>query len=231
MRKIISALIVMMALSVTACEEPEIVRFWDTHSIDYSDIKAAEYQFADFAEQAVAAPEKDAFKAIDVLYNHLKKDEVAYYIYSDWMEAAFYNLLSPCHSPALFQKAVSRIVKDGIIPEGTRDPFVQKGEWSRYNAQGAAATVPGVVFHDRTLVLVLDKSCPSCREALSLLLEKWPDIRRVAVCCGYGPEPSVEGWEYVQADSSNPVFDPRMTPIYFVVASDGTVEVSYTTVF
>jgi len=41
----------------------------------------------------------------------------------------------------------------------------------------------------------------------------------------------VEGWEYVQADSSNPVFDPRMTPIYFVVASDGTVEVSYTTVF
>lgn len=232
MRRVLSALPVLAAVLVFSCgPRPEIVRFWDTHSIDYSDIDAAEEQFADFAELAVAAPERDARKAIDVLYNHLKADEVAYYIYSDWMESAFYNLLSPCHSPALYAKAVERIVADGVIPRGSSDPYIQKREWAGYNLQGKKATVPGVVFREKTLVLVLDKGCPTCREALTLLEEKWPDVRRVAVCCGYGPEPSVEGWEYVHQDSSNPVFDPRMTPIYFVVAADGTVEVSYTTVF
>ena len=229
MRKL-SALIVL-ALSVAACRQPEIVRFWNTHSIDYSDINAAENQFADFAEMAVDAPEKEALKAMDVLYDKLKEDEVAYYIYSDWVESAFYNLLSPCHSPALFRKAVDRIVKDGIIPAGTHDPFVKKGEWSGYNLQGSVATVPGVVIRERSVVLVLDQGCSSCRQALESMKVKWPDpMRRIAVCCGYGPAPEVEGWAYVMADSSAPVFDPRMTPIYFIVAQDGTVEVSYATV-
>ena len=226
MRKF-SALILLILLAFS-CERPEVVRFWDTHSIDYSDISAAEDQFADFAELAVASPEKDALKGIDVLYNHLKKDEVAYYIYSDWMESAFYNLLSPCHNPALFAKGVERIVKDGVIPAGTYDSFVQKREWSGYNLPGARAAVPGAVFNERALVLVIDRGCPSCREALTALLPAWPDVRRVAVCCGYGPDPSVEGWEYVAQDPANPVFDPRMTPIYFVVAPDGTVEQGYT---
>ena len=229
MRKI--TVVIFTALALLSCDRPEIVRFWDTHSIDYTDIDAAEDQFADFAELAVAAPEKDAIKAIDVLYDHLKKDEVAYYIYSDWMESAFYNLLSPCHSPVLFGKAVDRIVKDRVIPAGTAEPFVQKREWAGYNLPGSVATIPGVVPVGRTLVLVIDKGCPSCREALSLLPEKWPDVRRVAVCCGYGSTPTLKGWEYVSDNTSNPVFDPHMTPIYFVVAEDGTVEQSYATVF
>ena len=223
--------LVFLALSVISCEQPEIVRFWDTHSIDYSDIDAAEEQFADFAELAVAAPERDALKAIDVLYDRLKKDEVAYYIYSDWMESAFYNLLSPCHNPVLFRKAVDRIVRDGVIPVGTYDHFVKKREWSGYNHEGSVATVPGVVIRERSVVLVLDQGCTSCREALASVKEQFPDLRRIAVCCGYGPAPAVEGWEYVMADSSAPVFDPRMTPIYFTVSSDGIVEVSYKTVF
>lgn len=229
MRKI--TVVIFTALALLSCDRPEIVSFWDTHSIDYTDIDAAEDQFADFAELAVAAPEKDAFKAIDILYNRLRKDEVAYYIYSDWMEAAFYNLISPCHSPALFGKAVDRIVKDGVLTSGAAEPFIRKREWSGYNLPGAVATVPGVVIRERAVVLVLDQGCPSCREALSAVEALFPDARHVAVCCGYGPTPAVGGWEYVSDDSSNPVFDPRMTPIYFVVDSDGRVEVSYTTVF
>ena len=228
MRKLWAFVLLLVAFS---CGKPEVVRFWETHSIDYSDIDAAQDQYADFAELAVASPEKDAFRAIDVLYNRLRKDEVAYYIYSDWAESAFYNLLSPCHSPALFAKAVDRIVKDGVIPAGTYDPFVRKKEWSQYNLPGAPATVPGAVLSGRTLVLVLDRGCPTCREALAKLSADWPDIRRIAVCCGYGPTPDAEGWEYVVQDPDNPIFDPRMTPIYFVVAEDGTVEVSYTLVF
>lgn len=220
-----------LALLALSCDpKSEVVTFWDTHSIDYTDIQAAEDQFADFAELAVASSEREALKAIDVLYNHLKKDEVGYYIYSDWVESAFYNLLSPCYNPALFGKAVSRIVADGIIPRSSCEPFLQKREWSSYNHVGEPATVPGVVIKERTLVLVIDKGCPSCRRALTELPASWPGIRRVAVCCGYGPVPDVEGWEYVPADQSNPVFDPHMTPICFVVSTDGTVEQPYRTV-
>ena len=229
--KRISALL-LVTLALFSCAKSEVVLFWSTHSIDYTDIDAAENQFADFAELAVAAPEPEALKAIDVLFNSLKKDEVAYYIYTDWMEGAFYNILSPCRSAALYGKCVNRIVKDGIIPQGAQTPYLQKREWIEYNLPGSVATVPGVSINERTVVLVLDQGCPSCREALSILSDKWADLRRVAVCCGYGPVPDFPGWEYVEDRSAAAaVFDPRMTPLYFVVAPDGKVEVPYTLVF
>ena len=222
----------LVTLALFSCSRSEVVRFWSTHSIDYTDIAAAENQFADFAELAVAAPEGAAIKAIDVLFDRLRKDEVAYYIYTDWMEGAFYNLLSPCRSAALYSKCVDRIVKDGIIPAGAHDPYLQKREWLGYNLQGSVATVPSVPISGRTLVLVLDQGCPSCRESLSKLSADWPDIRRVAVCCGYGPVPDFPGWEYISdRTAATAVFDPRMTPIFFMVGEDGKVDVPYTLVF
>ena len=203
------------------------MRFWDTHSIDYTDVKAARDQFADYALLAAEAPEKDALRSVDVLYDHLRKDEVAYSIYSDWAESAFYNFLSPSHSPVLFAKVVDRIVKDGIIPNGISDDFVRKREWAMYNLQGAPATVPGVVINERTLVLVLDKGCPSCHASLTKMADYLPEARHIAVCCGFGPDPDISGWEYINSSNSAAIFDPHMTPVFFVVAADGTVESSY----
>ena len=100
-----------------------------------------------------------------------------------------------------------------------------------YNQKGALATVPGVTFRERTLVLVLDQGCPSCKEALDSLAAQWPDARRIAVCCGYGAIPAQPGWEYLTEEPSRAVFDPKMTPIYFVVSPDGIVETPYTLVF
>jgi hypothetical protein len=48
------------------------------------------------------------------------------------------------------------------------------------------------------------------------------------VGCGYGSAPDVPGWEYVYPENANSVFDIHMTPVYFVVAADGTVESGYT---
>ena len=224
--------LLLLILTLVSCQEQGIRAFWKTHSIDYSDIDAAEDQFADFAEQAVAAPEKDALAALDDLFDKLKRDTVAYYIYSDWMSAAFYNLLSPCRNAGLFSRAVERMVADGIVSPGTVEPFLRQRDWIQYNQQGELATVPGITsFDERTLVLVLDVGCTSCRQALETVGgdPRWTNVRRVAVCCGYGPRPDVPAWEYLFPDEkAATVFDPRLTPIYFVVAPGGNVELPYT---
>lgn len=223
------SIIVTLAL-FTGCQTSGVGTFWQTHSIDYSDIRAAEDQFATFAELAVAAPEPEAFAAMDMLFDRLKEDAVAYSIYADWMSGAFYNILSPCRNTALYAKAVERIVADGVLPESDYEPFLQRQEWMRYNREGEVAIVPGCTLSgSRTLVLVLDLGCPSCREALEKLAAAscWEETRHVAVCCGYGPSPEVPGWEYVFPQNAAAVFDIRLTPVYFVVAADGTVESSY----
>ena len=220
----------LILLILASCNQQGVRSFWKGHSIDYTDIQAAEDQFAQYAELAVAAPEKDALASLECLFKQLKKDEVAYYIYADWMAGAFYNLLSPCRSPLLFTRAVEHMVKDGIMTEGSYQSFLRQRDWIQYNQEGAPATVPGIAsFNDRTLVLVLDLGCSSCRPALEKLGgdPQWSGLRHVAIGCGYGPVPAVPGWEYLTPENAAVVFDPRLTPIYFVVGADGVVEVPY----
>ena len=82
----------------------------------------------------------------------------------------------------------------------------------------------------RTLVLVLDLGCPTCREALETVATdpQWDGLQKLAVGLGYGPKPEVPGWEYLFPENGTTVFDLHMTPIYFVVNADGTVESGYT---
>lgn len=228
MKNFITAVLCLALLA--GCQASGVGNFWDRHSIDYSDIRAAEDQFADFAELAASAPAEDALAAMDVLFDKLKQDTVAYYIYSEWMDGAFYNILSPCRSAALYGKAVDRIAADGILTPNECDPFLQRREWIGYNLEGTQAIVPGLARIDtRTLVLVLDLGCPSCREALETLSAdtRWDGMRKVAVGLGYGPEPEVPDWEYLFPENGRAVFDISMTPIYFVAAADGTVESGY----
>lgn len=227
MKKASSIFLLSLAF-LTGCQEQNVVHFWDRNSIDYSDVQAAEDQFARFAELAVAASPDDALTSMDVLFDKLKEDPVAYYLYSDWIDAAFYNLLSPCRNAAIYSKAVERIVKDGILSESDYAPYIQKRDWIQYNQPGREATVPGLSLKgQRTMVLVLDQSCPSCKEALKVLTPSL-GTRKIAVCCTYGPLPEEEGWEIIAPENAQSVFDPHLTPVYFVVDADGTVETGYT---
>lgn len=215
---------------LAGCQVSDVGDFWNTHSIDCSDMRAAEDQFADFAELAVQAPESEALAAMDLLFDKLQQDTVAYYIYSEWADAAFYSPLSPCRSAVLYSKAVDRMVTDGILQDYECRTYLQRREWILYNQPGEQATVPGwSSFDTRTLVLVLDLGCPSCREALQKLAADplWDGTRKVAVGLGRGPRPAVEGWDYLFPENASAVFDIRLTPIYFVVAADGTVESGY----
>lgn len=211
------------------CQTSGVGNFWEKHNIDYSDIHAAEDQFADFAELAASAPVEDALAALDELFDKLQQDTVGYYIYSEWMDGAFYNILSPCRNADLYGKAVDRIVADGILTENDYAPYLRRREWLGYNLEGTQAFVPGTTFDTRTLVLVLDLGCSSCREALEKLGAdpQWEDVRKLAVGLGYGPHPDVPGWEFLFPENGTAVFDIGMTPIYFVVAADGTVESGY----
>jgi len=221
---------VLFLTLVSSCGRPGVRVFWDTHDPGYEDIRAAENQFADFAELAANAPESEALPAIDALYDKLLQDTVGYYLYAEWSQAAFYNPLSPCRSAALFSKAVDRIVEDSVLQPEEMEPYIQKREWIRLNQVGAKAIVPGLPGLDgRTLVLVLDLGCPSCRKALETLAQdpEWKDAHKVAVGMGIGPNPQVPGWEYVFPQNAEAVFDMEMTPFYFVIAPDGLVESGY----
>ena len=205
-----SAVFFLCLALLTGCQASGIRGFWNDVPLLEKDLSVSEDRFASFAEQAVAAPEKEALAAMD---------------------ASFYSPLSPCRSAALYDKAVDRIVADGILTADECGPFLRNREWILYNREGAKATVPGISeFDARTLVLVLDMSCPSCREALQKLAEdpQWNDAKKLAVCLGYGPQPSVPGWDYLFPENGAAVFDIHMTPVYFVVAADGTVERGYT---
>ncbi len=219
--------IVLLTLALlTGCKNASVRSYWDDVPLLEDDIRVSEDRLAQFAELAVKAPQADAMAAIDALFDRLQEDDVAYYVYCDWMDGAFYSILSPCRSAMLYSKAVDRMVSDGILPSSYLDQYVQKREWIQYNQKGAISTIP---VHERSLILVLDVGCPSCREALTKLASQtqWADARHIAVCCGYGTIPEIPGWEYIADTHISAMFDPKMTPLYFVVSADGTVETTY----
>lgn len=228
MRKILLILALLSALC--SCRSNGVRAFWTREGIAYEDIDAAKDRLARFAELAVAAPREDALAAMDVLFDSLLTDTVAYYLYADWMDAAFYNLHSPCRNADLYGKAVDRMVSDGILTDGDCAPFQQKREWIQLNRKGQPATLPGGPVSGRTLVLVLDLGCPSCHEALETwaAAPQWSGQPKLAIGCGYGPRPDVPGWEYRFPEDATSIFDPHLTPICFVVGADGTVEQPYT---
>ena len=215
---------------LSGCQRDGVQAYWDNYKFNLEDIQKEEEHFADFATLAVNSPREDSFKAIDRLFDKLEKNEVAYYVYTSWIDGAFYSILSPCRNSDLYSKAVDSIISDGVLTESECEQYIRKREWIGYNKAGSAATLPGVSVKDEPLlVLVLDQGCPSCRHALDSLGEnpEWAGIRKIAICCGYGPAPTVDAWEYYTPQNASAVFDPQMTPVYFVVGADGNVETTY----
>lgn len=232
MKAVFPALLLSLAL-LFSCGRPGVKGYWDAHGLDYSNVLLAQDRFGEFCERAVAAPREEARKELDHLFDLLLQDTVAYYLYTEWIGSAFYSPLSPCRNAVLFSQAVQRMVQDGVLNQDECEPLIRQREWALLNIPGEPALVPGVALDGRrTLVLVLDLSCPSCREALELLAAspEWARVRRVAIGCGEGPQPAVPGWEYVFPDNAAAFFDPQLTPVYYVVSPDGTVEASYTLV-
>lgn len=229
------------AVLLSGCRDNSGIRsYWASHSIDVeSDVKAAEAQFTDFVELASAAPEADAFVAIDMLLAKARKNEVAYLVYSEWIYKGFSSIFSPCRSCPIFIHAADKILSHGILRDELYEQYKLRREFCRYNRAGDTAVIPATLQYEglvldstpsyRTLYLVVDQDCPSCRESMARIksLDK-PDIYLVALCYGHGPLPEVPGWNCFRLDPDQEIIDTREAPFFFVVSEDGIVEESYT---
>lgn len=226
-----SAILFLCLAFLSGCQASGIRGYWNNVPLLENDLRVSEDRFTAFAEMAAEAPEAEALAAMDNLFDRLRTDTVAYYIYADWIDAAFYSIYSPCRNAGIYCKAVERFVSDAILTGEECEPLLRKRQWIGYNLPGEKAMVPGRnSFEGRTLVLVLDASCPSCRTALDKFGTDplWADAHHLAVLCGPGFQPGEDsGWEFVLDKNVSAVFDAQLTPIYFVVAPDGIVEEGY----
>ena len=210
---------------------PSVIDYWDRHDWHLDeDLDITEERFADFAELAAAAPKEEAVAALGALLDSLKaKDEVAYYIYAGWVEGAFYHPLSPCRNYDLYSYAVDRIATDGVMSSDEFAPLLRRKHWMSLNLPGEKAVIPEADPEGRnTLVLVVDLSCPTCRESLGRLANEWAEARHLAICFGPGNLPDVPGWEYQQEASVSDWFDIRLAPAYYLIDPAGVVLQSYT---
>lgn len=230
--------LIFTAAALLSCQSGKkpaasVIDYWDRHDWHLDeDLDITEERFADFAELAAAAPKEEAIAALGALLDSLKaKDEVAYYIYAGWVEGAFYHPLSPCRNYDLYSYAVDRIATDGVMSSDEFAPLLRRKHWMSLNLPGEKAVIPEADPEGRnTLVLVVDLSCPTCRESLESLaaLPEWGETRHVAYCCGYGNIPDVPGWEYVRLQNPDEWFDIQMTPFYYVTDPAGVVVTPYT---
>ena len=220
--------------------QAELLSFWSGKPLLEQNIGDSEERFADFAELAVTVPEDCAKAAIDSLFERLNQDEVAYYIYAEWLGGAFYSFLSPCRNCNLFKYAADRILKEEVLDDYVLDNIKRMRTACTTNRRGSEMLLPRttddegidtfIITGPKTLFLVVDLSCPSCREALNKLGDD-PQFRgawHVALCSGPGKLPDTPGWSYFRVPNPEEVYDLAAAPFYFVVDADGKIETEYT---
>ena len=234
-----------IAAIISGCREVDnsgIRGYWSSRTLDLSDVDAAEDEFAQFAELAVQAPEKDAFAAIDMLLDKASKDEVVYLVYADWIARGFATLASPCHSCELFLHAADKMLKDKKFVGYSREEYLKLREFCLHNRVGDKAEIPlledreGKQFSfplvQRTLFLVVDQDCPTCAESMNRFTTFEPDNTwLVALCYGHGELPIEPQWDCYRLVPGQEIFDTHEGPFYFVTSADGTIEITYTSVY
>lgn len=229
-----------LAAIISGCRDNSGVRgYWSTRTLDLENVAAAEAQFADFAELAVKAPERDAFVALDRLLKKASKDEVTYLVYTDWIVRGFYSIASPCHSCSIFLHASDKILSQGIVSNYEADEIKRSREFCLHNRVGDKTELPDLMNGDvhvipidrRTVFLVIDQDCPTCFESIQKFSSpEWEYASRIALCYGHGRLPSVDGWNFFHIPQDQSLFDIRQAPFFFVSAPDGTIEITYTPV-
>ena len=237
MRKAALALAVVSVI-ISGCRDNSGIRgYWSSHEVDVEDYDAAQEVFADFVEQAVQAPEADAFAAIDLLLKKARKDEVTYLIYADWIIKGFSSIASPCRSCSIFVHASDKVLSQGIAHGETLERYQRRREVCLHNRPGDKAELPAlsggdVALEGRTLVLIVDQDCPSCREALGRFSSaQWEGTSKLALCYGHGNLPEEPGWQFRRISREQTIIDTREAPLFYIIAPDGTVERSYTPVY
>ena len=219
---------------ISGCRNSSGIRnYWSSHTPDISDYNVAEEEFARFAELAVQAPEGDAVAAVyQLIKKASRQDEVTYLVYIDLITRGFSLIASPCYAPDLFVHAADRILSGKHLDGYTRAQLLQRRQFCSSNRVGEQVRLPiNYPVAKRTLFLVVDHDCSSCRKAMTRLSGEFSDICLVALCNGHGPLPTEPGWDCYLLPYDQDILDTEAGPYYFVAAADGTVETSYKSVY
>ena len=225
----------LLALTSGCTRSGGLASYWDSAQIPVTQSGYAPEadRFATFAELAVQAPEEEWQASLDRLFSLLGSDEVSFYIYEEWIESAFYNVLSPCRSARIFDYAASRILSDGTLTDRL-DALAALRRYNSLNLPGSPLTLPplqgspDIPGGQACTILVVDPSCRTCTASLSTLAGGAG--RHIAVCVGPSPAPDVPGWEYYRSPSAASVFDTQAAPFWFATDSLGIVTVPYSPV-
>ena len=228
MRNILLTLFVATTI-ISGCRSNSGIRdYWSERTPNIDDITAAEEEFTNFAELAVAAPEAEAFRAVDQLLRKASKDEVTFIVYTDWIARGFGLIASPCYSTPIFTHAARTILRKGILDSYLTAEYKKRLEFCSHNRAGEKAALPlELPLAERTLILVVDQDCPSCRKAMQRLALNNEGQHLVALCCGHGPLPDEPAWECLRLPHDQTIFDAGQSPFFFIIGADGTVEQTY----
>lgn|GEM_PF-1657823 len=232
-------LTLLLAAALAVSCSGGLAGFWDKGdlSVDRSNYSEQRDHFAEFAELTVGAPEKDVHAALDRMFDRLLADTVSYYVYADWVEAAFYNIYSPTRDAAIFEYATARMLADEIMPDNVEEIEKQR-RYNALNLAGASCILPELKTPDgeildvpggeACIILVINPSCRSCASSLAALAEQ--PGRHIAICFGSPIVPDSPVWEYCYASDFKSVFDMDAAPFWFAVDAEGTVTTPYSIV-
>lgn len=238
MKTFVLALIASAAI-ISGCRDNTGVRgYWSSRDLNLDNYAAAEEEFTDFVELAFAAPEKDAFSAVDMLLQKARKDDVTYLVYADLIIRGFSSIGSPCRSCPIFLHAADNVLSHGLPSGDMTLRYQKRRNLCLHNNVGEVAEIPELAGHDsldisgRTLILVVDQDCSTCRQSLERFdSDKWAGTTLIALCCGHGPIPERPGWKCYQMSRSQTLLDTRETPFFYVISLEGKVEIPYTSVY
>lgn len=239
MKRLALTLFVAAALISGCREQPGVRGYWSDRTLNVDDYAAAEEEFTDFVEYAVTAPETVAFADIDMLLEKAAgQDDVTYMIYADWILKGFGAIASPCHSCPLFLHAADWILGRGIPSGDITSRLERQRSFCLYNRPGDVARFPELTEGSlpettrRTLYLLVDQDCTTCRRSMSRFEgPEWEGTALVALCYGRGSLPEEPGWTSYRIRRDQTLLDTRQAPFYYVVSPDGTIEISYTSLY
>ena len=181
----------MVVMGSCSDVEQELSSYWggyDFSSVeDFQDIRKAEDQFSGYVGLLNRAPFEVSSASLCEFLDSAARNEVAYIIWTGWLEAYLHNTASPYRNDSLFRIWLDKVVEDKILDDYMMEHLLQVKAVADFNAVGCEPSDLGLMDTEgnefrisglkgrRTLVLFLDGGCKSC---LSYLDEAYKDYRR-----------------------------------------------------
>lgn len=249
----IRRLLILMAASVAilcSCSslEKQMAEYVASADMKFEDISVTMDAFAEYAELLAKADSAAAASSLLSLMDRLSTEEIAYYIYNEWIEEVLHAPISPVRSDELFVVWSERVISDGVLDRGLLEKIGREADCCRRLRPGSM--VPDFTLVDEfgaefslvsfvgepLVVFAADLSCSSCREALLAYDTSPSGTRYVAVIANASeemlrsfikavPQETAEAWRFGYDPSrrleSGEVFDLSLAPFALSYSSEG----------